>query len=713
MFAVPTDAVSTARPSRSLGLAVSAALVVVWLALRLWVFETTPFPLTYVLPLLVCVWTRDRIALWTMAAIFAVAHLLKVFVIMPVGSLPDGELWASIVATEANILVGAAAVQVIVNLRERLETALSDVRSQADELRAQREELAEQNEELATQSEELSRQTEELSQQGEELASQNEELQSQSAEIGGLNLALERRERLLEALFDTARLSGSEQAALAHVAAAGADLFEELGALAVVYDGTRDPVDVVAWADAGGAPEGERGTLVPGPGLAPLVVAEQRTAALDDSDLRPDLQLPAAAGRPRLRSALSAPVSVAGVAFGAFAIYGRQPQRWTREQFRLVEWLAAQCGRVLETLRVQSELRDAGQRQSEFLATLSHELRNPLAPIRHALALIEQGRAVDGQALSVVQRQFRHLVRVVDDVLDATRLSSNKVQVRTARLDLVPLVREAVEASRPAIEAAGHSLSLDDPDRPLWVEADADRMAQVVANLLGNAARYTPRGGRVMVAVQGGADEAVVTVSDTGIGLRAADIERVFEMFTQVGGPGSGGLGIGLAIVKGIVERHGGRVQAVSDGPGSGSQFRVTLPLAAAPSPVVNGAPVALARRAGRRVLVVDDNVDAAETMCLLLQLHGHTVWVAHDASSAIETARTAVPDVALLDIGLPDLDGYELARRLRGDTATRGIRLIAVTGWGQDGDRLRARDAGFDSHLTKPAGPDAVLSVL
>ena len=194
-----------------------------------------------------------------------------------------------------------------------------------------------------------------------------------------------------------------------------------------------------------------------------------------------------------------------------------------------------------------------------------------------------------------------------------------------------------------------------------------------------------------------------MSVSDTGVGLHAGDLDRVFEMFTQVGGPGSGGLGIGLAIVKGIVERHGGRVEAASDGPGNGSRFRVLLPIAEAPAHAVNGTPTALAGTA-RRVLVVDDNVDAATTMGLLLEMYGHTVCIAHDAQGALEAARASPPDVALLDIGLPDLDGYELARQLRQHDATHRMRLIAVTGWGQDHDRTRARDAGFDAHLTKPA---------
>jgi signal transduction histidine kinase len=698
-----------ARPSRLTSLAVSAALVVVWVGLRLVVFETTLVPLTYAIPLLACVWTRDRAALWAMAAIFAVAHGVKIFWLMPAGQISGLDLWTNLAATFSNIGIGALAVHAIIRLREHLEQALAEVRAQADVLRVQSEELAGRNEELSQQAERLSRQNDELSRQGKELASQNEALQSQTEEIGALNVALARRERLLEVLFETARMSGPEQAALDHLATAATELFDDPTAVAVIYDTSRGVPQAVAWADADG-PGGA--TLDPRPGLAVVVAAEQRTAALDDADQRPDLALPGRPEGPRLRAALCAPVRVAGAPCGAFAIHVVEPRNWSREEFRLIEWLAGQCGRVLETLRIQHDLRQAEQRKNDFLATLSHELRNPLAPMHYALEVLDRGGTVNLAAMTTVRRQFRHLIRVVDDVLDATRLSSNKIQVRPARVDLVPIVRHAAEALRPEVEAAGHTFAIHLPDSPVWVDADADRMAQVVANIVGNAARYTPAGGRVDVVVDAVADGVAVSVSDTGVGLQASDLDRVFEMFTQVGGPGSGGLGIGLAIVKGIVERHGGRVDAASDGPGAGSRFRVLLPIAEAPAQAVNGTPTPLTGTA-RRVLVVDDNVDAATTMGLLLEMHGHTVCIAHDAQGALEAARASPPDVALLDIGLPDLDGYELARQLRQHDATHRMRLIAVTGWGQEHDRTRARDAGFDAHLTKPAEPDAVLGVL
>jgi CheY-like chemotaxis protein len=251
------------------------------------------------------------------------------------------------------------------------------------------------------------------------------------------------------------------------------------------------------------------------------------------------------------------------------------------------------------------------------------------------------------------------------------------------------------------------------PPEPVWVDADPDRIAQVVTNLVHNATRYTPPGGRVTVTVVVSGAEAHLSVTDTGVGLAYKNRERVFDMFTQVSGPGSGGLGIGLALVRGIVELHGGHVAAHSEGLGRGSEFRVALPLATAPAEVSVAIDEPVVQGTARSVLVVDDNEDSAEMMGALLALHGHRVRIAHDAEHALAAAREFAPDAALLDIGLPGLDGYELARQLRQDQRTRHVQLIALTGWGADGDRLRAGEAGFDLHLTKPADPRVVLRAL
>jgi CheY-like chemotaxis protein len=364
-------------------------------------------------------------------------------------------------------------------------------------------------------------------------------------------------------------------------------------------------------------------------------------------------------------------------------------------------------------LRLQAALREDDRRKGEFLATLSHELRNPLAPMRYALELVDASPERAAHALPILKRQFQQLVRLVDDLLDATRLSSNKITLRKRRVELGTIVRHAVESCGPDIAAAGHTLRLDLSPGPIPVLADPERLSQVVTNLLSNAIRYTPRQGHITVRAGADGDEAMVSVSDDGVGLAAADLDRVFEMFAQVGGPGSEGLGIGLALVRGIAELHGGRAEARSDGPGLGSEFRVTVPLAIGTTEAMDGAPSVPRPAAGRRVLVVDDNVDAATMMAALLEMHGHQVLVAHDAAAALAAHQRFATDVALLDIGLPGTDGYDLARQLRAGAGPRPLRLVALTGWGQESDRARAHDAGFDAHLTKPAEPSVVLAAL
>jgi signal transduction histidine kinase len=582
------------------------------------------------------------------------------------------------------------------------------VQAQAEELQAQGEELAQQNEELT-------QQTEELSQQSEELANQNEELQTQSEEISLLNQSLERREGLLHALLESARLSGPERAALDHIAAAARDLFPGAVEAAAVYEPVQGGLRLCGRsATVAVSPEDDDRLMEDG--FVSLVLREGRAASLNDTRLRPDLVLNPQPGSAPARAILCAPVCFGDELFGAFALYSAEPREWTDEEFRLAGWLADQCARVLQTLRIQSDLRDADRRKSEFLATLSHELRNPLTAIGFALNLIESGRERDSKAIEVTRRQLQQLVRLVDDLLDATRLSSNKVQIRKARVDLVQVVQHALDASRPDIEAAHHQLELRLPGEPVWLDADADRLTQLVTNLLNNATRYTSAGGRITVTVSGSSEEAVVSVADTGVGMRPEDLDCVFDMFTQVAGPGSGGLGIGLALVRGIAELHGGRAEARSEGPGRGSEFRITLPLA--PSAHPSASPPASTRPAhgngsACRVLIVDDNVDAVEMMAALFEMHGHEVRVAHDAESALAAAREFAPEAAVLDIGLPGIDGYELARRFRQEERTRGVRLVALTGWGQDGDRARARLAGFDAHLTKPAEPEMILAAI
>ncbi len=370
---------------------------------------------------------------------------------------------------------------------------------------------------------------------------------------------------------------------------------------------------------------------------------------------------------------------------------------------------------ITERKRALEALSESDRRKSEFLATLSHELRNPLAPIRYALELLrtEGDEGAPGHPKRVIERQLGHLVHLVDDLLDVTRIASNKIRLRPARVDLAAIVQQAVEATAPDIEQAGHTLAISLPAEPVWVNGDCDRLAQVLTNLLNNASRYTPQGGQVTITVTPADDQVVISVRDSGVGLRPEDRDRVFEMFTQVGDPGQGGLGIGLALVKGLVELHQGSVEARSGGPGQGSEFIIRLPRAQSPVEKDDAEePGKRVHGARRRILVVDDNADSADMLKTLLELHGHDVRIANDGPSAIAMLPDFSPDVGLFDIGLPGMSGYELARRVR--TEGRGaIFLVAVTGWGQEEDRQRAREWGFDAHLTKPADPEELARLI
>jgi PAS domain S-box-containing protein len=360
--------------------------------------------------------------------------------------------------------------------------------------------------------------------------------------------------------------------------------------------------------------------------------------------------------------------------------------------------------------RVEDELREAHHRKDEFLATLAHELRNPLAPIRNSLAVLRMADFGDGprHALDIVERQVGQMVRVVDDLLEVSRITRNRIELRRERVPLSAVLHAAVETSRPEIERARHQLELTLPAEELPVDADPLRLAQVFANLLDNAARYSDPGGRIGVRAWRDGAQAVVTVSDEGDGIPSTLLLNVFELFVQgrhAAGRSHGGLGIGLTLARRLAELHGGTVEAKSDGPGRGSEFRVTLPLAAEPSrqAAQRGAAAAPAGAPSRaRVLVVDDNHDAADSLGMLLEMLGAETRVTYDGAAALDALPSFSPEMVLLDLGMPVMDGWEVARRIR-ERTDRAPLLVALTGWGQPDDRRRTREAGFDQHLVKP----------
>jgi signal transduction histidine kinase len=396
-----------------------------------------------------------------------------------------------------------------------------------------------------------------------------------------------------------------------------------------------------------------------------------------------------------------------------YALRARRRQYESRSQLQALE-------RAAEDLSAsERQLREAHARKDEFLATLAHELRNPLAPIRNALHVLR--RRTPDPALAplhdIVDRQLRHMVRLVDDLLEVSRITRGKVALHLEDLDVASILRGAIETSRPLIDAAHHDLVVELPSEPIHVHGDVVRLGQVFSNLLNNAAKYTEDGGRIRLAARKLVEEVEVTVEDDGIGIEPAMLSSVFDIFTQVrdaNARAQGGLGIGLTLVRSLVGLHSGRVTAYSEGRGKGSRFTVYLPVATRPlARAPDGNTGQEIPTLARRVIVVDDNRDAADTLSMALRQHGAEVQTTYSALNALQALPPNSNTAVIADLGMPELDGFELARRIRADATHANVKLIALSGWGQLEDRLRAQSAGFDAHFTKPADIDALVAVL
>ncbi len=404
------------------------------------------------------------------------------------------------------------------------------------------------------------------------------------------------------------------------------------------------------------------------------------------------------------------PLMSKGQLIGTLSFGAKSRPVFTLDEIEVMQAVSHLVAIAMERLKMEQALRDAARRKDEFLATLAHELRNPLAPIRTGLQLLRQ---IDGReshaprVQEIMERQVDHIVRLVDDLMEVSRIRSGKIELKMEQVEVAEIISRAIESSRPFLEASRLSLIVRTPEQPLHVEGDPVRLTQVICNLLNNAAKYTEAGGRVEIEAQDAGGEAVVSVTDTGVGIPPDMLPHIFELFAQVDRTrdhAQGGLGIGLALVRSLVAMHGGEATAESAGPGQGSRFVLRLPLSRGAPLGAPGAALESAFPAPERVLVIDDNEDAALSMSMLLRSMGAEVCAANDGARGIEAFESFHPGLVFLDLGMPGLDGFETARRLRASASGQAAIIVALTGWGGEDVRRRTREAGFDLHLTKPA---------
>jgi signal transduction histidine kinase len=537
----------------------------------------------------------------------------------------------------------------------------------------------------------------------------------------------ERRHRALRSL---ARATTSATT-MSDVLAAACDLFEATPndvPFALVYAAERATREPVLWRGAG-LQEAQR--LALDAACRPMLSATMEATKVDLSSLLADVALP---GRPWPEPSTSAFIVPLGDGRGrpsGFLVMGLSPRLPFDASYRdhLLQ-IAGHLGLVLariETYRAREaaaaerdvllrELEQANRAKDEFLAMLGHELRNPLSPIVTALELLRRRNGGSTREREIIERQVGHLVHLVDDLLDVSKITRGKIVLRREPLEIAVAVAKAVEIANDLFEQRRHRLTIDVPHDGLCVEGDPVRLAQIIANLLTNAARYTDPGGNVLVRGFRDGPEVVVTVKDTGVGIPRELLPTIFDIFVQgrrSTDRSEGGLGLELALVKSLVQLHGGRAIARSEGLGMGSEFEVRLPATARGKPIASTQAPAEAVAAPKRVLVVDDNEDSADLLREMLQWAGHEVAVAHDGPTALEAAEAFVPDVALLDIGLPVMDGYELGRRLHATPKGARCRLIALSGYGQERDRAQSRTSGFEAHLVKPIDSTRLLEIV
>jgi signal transduction histidine kinase len=541
-----------------------------------------------------------------------------------------------------------------------------------------------------------------------------------AAQAAGEAIArIERLQRLTAAL---ASASTAAECAAA-LSTAGRDALQAQAAYVWLLDASGQTLELAA-SDGYAGPVLDRFRTIPLEGTAPICDALRTGQSIffdspaDRQQRYPELGDGSAAG---FHAWAAIPFLHQGRPIGALSVSFDHPRSFHAEERAMIVTMAAQSSQAIERtrlfdaeVRARKEVEQANRAKDEFLAMLGHELRNPLSPIFTALQLMRlRGGDVMLKERTIIERQVKHMARLVDDLLDVSRVARGKVALSRAPIEMAEVLSKALETVSPALEERAHQLSVSVPARGLMVDGDDERLAQVFANLLNNAAKFTEPGGRIQIVAEARDGRARISVRDNGVGIDASQLPHIFDMFVQARDGARGGLGIGLSIVRNLVALHGGTVTARSDGPGRGSEFIIELPLAA-PGATARPAPdrPPPIRGDARRVLIVDDNRDAADSLSEALAACGHVTAVSYDGPSALQTAATFQPQIAFLDIGLPVMDGYELARRLRAQTPS-DLKLVALTGYGLDSDRDHVRAAGFHEHLVKPIDLELVEALI
>lgn len=702
----------TDRPPPLQANLVLAVLTVAWIYLRLFLFQEWALPLTYVIPLMGCLWSQRAWHIWTMAGIFLLTTLLHAahYIGQAIPEMLRRDFFYR--STYVNIFIGAVVVHLALHFQRRLREHATLITSQHAELEAQTEELARQNEEIESQTEELTR--------------QNDELQSANDRLGV-------REEMLQELLQSSHHTATEEAALTHACQRALRILglpaDHIALLRI--DGPAH-LTLAAQAGAEGLPPlPEKWPLADS--LAGLVLREDKTAYVADFAIQPALAAPFA-HEDSVRSLLATPLHVEQIRAGVLVACSRDTAHWSDEQFQLLEWIAAQCSRILESIRWRraltartEELHAANRAKDDFLAMLSHELRTPLTPVLAAAGVLAEDHRLPPDVredLLMIRNNITIQSRLIDDLLDLTRIERGKLDLNRQPFALAPLLRDAVAIVAPDLDANEQTISIQS-DVPVTcrIFGDVSRIQQVLWNLLQNAIKFSPLRSRITLAARlqpGPPPRVVITVDDEGRGISPADADRVFKPFEQIRqdrrGGGETGLGLGLAIAKAILEQHDGHITVGPNPLGRGSRFTVDLPLSLAAAPVAETAATRPARtesppEPGASILLVEDHFDTGRVIGRVLKGAGHDVILARDATEALRHFARGKFDLIISDLGLPDESGLVLMKKIR--ELQPNMPGLCMSGYGMESDLQACKDVGFSEHLTKPVDVQRLLAAI